>query len=153
MTGVLYTPDGAVIPPSDQVDLLQAVSPRLSLQYHVGLNAFVIALAWADDDPRRAMDREAVETGHAWSIEAVIPPTVPLDQMGSWALSRMERGGETAQRMVSDYHRRIEMANAARATEIGESVRNEVFETVNIEAPTIDVGRRRTKVPKAEAPV
>lgn len=151
MDGVLYTPDGAVIPPSDQVQLLADVDQRLSLKWHDGLRCFVVALTWAPDDERRRIDRWAVETGHDWSIECIVPPTVRLDEMASWAMRQMARGGSEGARMVGEYHRRVEQANKARQREIGDAVRDDVLSTVQVDAPTVNVGKRRTRVSPKDA--
>ena len=145
MSVVLYTPDGAVIPPRDQVELLTNIDSRLCLQWHDGLSCFVVALKWAADDPRRGSDAWAVETGHDWSIECQIPPNVPLEELASWAVRKMERGGSEGARMVAEHHMRISMANVARANEIADAVRDDVLENVRVDAPRVSVGRRRTK--------
>jgi hypothetical protein len=147
---VLYTPDGAVIPPRDQVDLLEAIDRRLGLQFHAGLSCFVVALRWAQDDPRRGADAWAVETGHDWSIEVQIPPNVPLDEMASWALRKMSRGGSEGAGLVEANQRRVERANAARLTTIADGVRDEAL-SVDVTGPTIQPGKRRTRV-KVGAP-
>jgi hypothetical protein len=143
---VLYTPGGAVIPPRDQVDALAAIDPRLVLRFHEGLSCFVVALLWAADDPRRGADAWAVETGHDWSIECQIPPNVPLEEMASWALRKMERGGGAGAAMVAAHHAAIERANAAQTVAIADGVLHDVLDTVNVDAPTVNVGRRRTRV-------
>lgn len=143
---MLYSADGSVLVPSDQQAQLQSVDPRLSFKFHLGMQAFVVALQWASDDERHAVDPSARALGNDWSIEACVPAHIPLEQLAGWAMAQMARGGETAARMVGEYQRRVERQNDAQTTAIGEAVRNDVFDTVRADRPTVDVGKRRTKV-------
>lgn len=146
MSPVLYTPDGAVAVPSEQAALLASVSPRLSLQWHAGCRCFVVALAWSPDDPRHEQDPAAREEGRAWSIECMIPPDVRVDEMASWALRKMQRTDGEGRRMADAYFAASMVHNETHGQRIGEQVLDEVLETVDVDAPTIQPGRRRTRV-------
>jgi hypothetical protein len=143
---ILYTADGAVAVPPSQAALLTDVSPRLALRWHVGVGSFYVGLQWSPDDERHAKDPSARAEERDWSIECFIPSDVRLEDMASWALRRMARGGSDAAGMVEDHARRVSMLNEARPNEIADTVLHEVQDSVRVDAPSQSMGKRRTRV-------
>lgn len=150
-TGTPWLVDGAsgnpLAPPSVVASLKQ-IDPRLDLQYHVGMRAFMVTLQWAEDDPRRQMIRDGVVAPHAdFSILAPVPADVSLGELASWIevqLIRVGQNDEDVRRLLKKQADAVAAQNAAVQASVADAARTDFIESVANPAPK--GGRRRTKV-------
>lgn len=150
-TGTPWLVDGVsgnpLAPPS-VVSALKAVDPRLDLQYHIGMRAFMVTLRWPEDDPRRQMIRDGHVAPHAdFSILAPVPSDVSLDELAGWIevqLMRVSQNDADVRQMLQRQADAIAKQNAAVSASVAEAARNDFIESVANPAPK--GGRRRTKV-------
>lgn len=142
--------DGAGNPlaPQSVIDELREVDPRLGLQYHKTLHAFMVTLRWGEDDPRREMIRVGQMPAHAdFEILCPVPVDVSHDELRSWLAGQLRRVGQTREdvrQMVEQEERRLATLNAAVADNAAEAAKEELLESLT--KPATRVGRRRTKV-------
>lgn len=142
--------DGAENPlaPSSVVAELQEISPRLGLEYHIALKAFMVTLDWTDDDPRREYIRRGeMNPNTDFEILCPVPADVPMDELRGWLAGQLRRVGATrgdVKRMVDDEELRLAKANAAIEAKAAEDAREELLTSIG--SKTINVGSRRTRV-------
>ncbi len=142
--------DGAENPlaPSSVVAELHEVSPRLGLEFHVALNAFMVTLRWPEDDPRREYIRRGeMNPNTDFEILCPVPADVPLEQLRGWLAGQLRRVGATREdvkRMVDEEEARLAQANAAVETKAAENAREDLLTSIG--SKTINVGSRRTRV-------
>lgn len=138
--------ENPLAPPS-VVAGLKEISPRLGLQYHQVLNAFIVTMRWPEDDPRRALIREGkLSSKTDFEILCPVPANVSLDEVQSWVtqqLTRVSANREDVRRMVAANEERVAKQNAA----VIETKEQEATDVL-VEAITkpSSVGRRRTRV-------
>ena len=142
--------DGAENPlaPSSVVAELHEVSPRLGLEFHVALNAFMVTLRWPEDDPRREYIRRGeMNPNTDFEILCPVPADVPLEQLRGWLAGQLRRVGATREdvkRMVDEEEARLAQANAAVETKAAENAREDLLTSIG--SKTINVGSRSTRV-------
>lgn len=142
--------DGAGNPlaPQSVIDELKEINPRLGLQYHKALHAFMVTLRWPEQDERRAMIREGLMPEHAdFEILCPVPVDVSMDELRSWLagqLRRVAQSREDVRRMVEEEEQRLAKQNAAVAERAAAEATEELVE--NLTKPRTVAGRRRTKV-------
>jgi hypothetical protein len=138
--------ENPLAPPS-VVAGLQEINPRLGLQYHVALRAFLVTLKWPEDDARRAMIRDGVLAPNTdFEILCPVPANVSLDEVQAWVaqqLVRVSANREDVRRMVADHEDRIAKQNAAVITTKQDEAKHDLIE--NLTKPST-VGSRRTRV-------
>lgn len=138
--------ENPLAPPS-VVAGLQEINPRLGLQYHITLRAFIVTLQWAEDDARRALIRSGDLSEHAdFEILCPVPANVPLDEVQAWVaqqLVRVSANRDDVRRMVADHEDRITKQNAAIIDTKHDEAKHDLIE--NLTKPST-VGSRRTRV-------
>jgi hypothetical protein len=139
--------DNPLAPPS-VVAGLKEISPRLGLQYHKALHAFMVTLQWLEDDPRRQMIRDGVMSPNAdFEILCPVPANVSFDELRGWLESQLVRVGNTREdvkRMVSDHEAKVTKLNAGVVQAKADEAAHEFIEAVANPAPK--GGRRRTRI-------
>jgi hypothetical protein len=138
--------ENPLAPPSVVAGLLD-INPRLGLQYHQVLNAFIVTLRWPEDDPRRALIREGkLSPKTDFEILCPVPANVSLDEVQAWVaqqLVRVSANREDVRRMVADHEDRIAKQNAAIIETKQDEAKHDLIE--NLTKPST-VGSRRTRV-------
>jgi hypothetical protein len=142
--------DGAENPlaPSSVVAELHEVSPRLGLEYHVALKAFMVTLRWTEDDPRREYIRRGeMNPNTDFEILCPVPADVPMEQLRGWLAGQLRRVGATREdikRMVDEEEGRLAKANAEVEQRAADQAKEELLTSIG--SKTINVGSRRTRV-------
>ena len=146
---VLLGADDTPLVPSSIVAELEALNPRLGLEYHPVLQAFVLMLAWdANDERWRDVQEGRMSPKAAKSMLCTIPADVPLDELRGWVAGRLRQVAQTREdvrRMVNEEEDRIAAHNAT----VQAAQHAAALEAVVEEAKggkTINVGSRRTRV-------
>lgn len=148
MGGVILDGLGQPLAPASVIADLQEIDPRLGLQYHAGLHAFVVTLQWRENDDRHRFIQEgSMRPGTDYDILFPIPTDVTLDEMRGWCavnLRRVSQSNDDVRKMVAAEEERLRKHNDAIAeTKLAEA-REEL--AMSAEKKTIDVGKRRTRV-------
>lgn len=148
MGGVILDGLGHPLAPASVIADLQQINPRLGLQYHVGLHAFVVTLQWPEDDARYRMIQEGlINPASNYEILCPVPANISLDDLTGWIktqLHRVSANRDDVRRMIEDNEARVAKHNAAIAeTKLAEA-REELAQSAD--KKTIDVGKRRTRV-------
>ena len=136
------------LPPPSVVAGLKEINPRLGLNYHTTMRAFMVTLQWAEDDARRQMIRDGVVSPHAdFEILCPVPADVSFDELRGWLESQLVRVGsqrEDVKRMVADHEARIAKQNAGVVQAKADEAADQFIEAVANPAPAH--GRRRTRI-------
>lgn len=134
--------------PSSVVADLQAINPRLGLNYHIAMNVFMVTMKWPEHDPRREMiQRGEMAPDADFEILCPVPVNVSLDELTEWVRGQLVRVGATREdvrRMVTENEERAKKANADVLAKAKEDTKEELMKAVTNPAPK--VGRRRTRV-------
>lgn len=148
MSGVILDGLGQPLAPASVIADLKAMNPRLGLQYHVGLHAFVVTLQWAENDPRyRFIQEGAIAPNSDYEILCPVPPDVSLDEMRGWIANQLRRvsaNRDDVRRMIDEDERRVAKHNEAVVEAKLAEAREELAKSAD--QKTIDVGKRRTRV-------
>lgn len=148
MSGVILDGSGNPLAPASIIAELQEIDPRLGLQYHAGLHAYVVTLQWRENDDRHRFIQEgSMRPGTDFDILCPVPADVSLDELRGWlavSLRRVAQNNEEVRQMVAEEEARLAKQNAA----VTEAKLAEAKETLAMSADrkTIDVGKRRTRV-------
>lgn len=142
--------DGAENPlaPSSVVAELVALNPRLGLNYHVGLHAFMVTLRWPEHDPRRAYILSGeMSPDSDFEILCPVPANVSLDELHGWVQQQLRRVGETREdvrQMLAANEERVARQN----TDVMAAVEAEGTDMLmeSITRPSGGVGSRRKRV-------
>lgn len=134
--------------PSSVVADLQAINPRLGLNYHIAMRVFMVTLKWPENDPRREMiQRGEMSPDADFEILCPVPVNVSLDELTEWVRSQLVRVGnsrEDVKRMVAENEARAAAQNAAVLDNAKAEATEELMRDVTNPAPKH--GRRRTRV-------
>lgn len=148
-SGTAWLLDGDENPlaPPSVVAALQQISPRLGLQYHVAMRAFMVTMQWPEHDPRRQMIRDGhMHASADFEILCPIPAHVSLDEVTGWLeaqLVRVSQNREDVRQMIAAHEAVIAKQNAGVAEAKAADAHAELVE--NIVKPS-SVGARRTRV-------
>jgi hypothetical protein len=148
-TGSPWLLDGAGCPlaPESVLAELKEIDPRLGLQFHIALNAFMVTLRWPEDDPRRELIRRGELSPETdFEILCPVPADIKLDELRGWLAGQLRRVGQTradVREMVEAEERRLAKLHADLETTRGA----EALEVL-LSAPekNINVGKRRTRI-------
>jgi hypothetical protein len=136
------------LPPPSVVAGLKEINPRLGLNYHKALHAFMVTLQWHEDDERRQMIRDGVMSPDAdFEILCPVPADVSFDELRGWLESQLVRVANTREdvkRMVADHEARIAKQNAGVVQAKADEAADQFIEAVANPAPAH--GRRRTRI-------
>lgn len=148
MGGVILDGLGHPLAPASIIADLQAINPRLGIQYHAGLHAFVVTLKWPEGDPRyQAIQEGRIAPNSDYEILCPVPAHVSLDEVNGWVktqLRRVSQNREDVRRMIDEQEAQTQRHNEAVAEAKLAEAREEL--AMSADKKTIDVGKRRTRV-------
>lgn len=148
MGGVILDGLGQPLAPASIIADLREIDPRLGLQYHAGMHAFVVTLQWRENDDRHRFIQEgAMRPGTDYDILFPIPTDVTLDEMRGWCavnLRRVSQNNDDVRKMVEAEEERLRKQNDAVIEARLAEAREEL--AMSAEKKTIEVGKRRTRV-------
>lgn len=148
MAGVILDGRGQPLVPASVIADLKEINPRLGMQYHAGLHAFVVTLQWLEGDARyQFIQNGSIAPNSDYEILFPVPANVSLDEVRGWIagqLRRVSQNREDVRQIVDAEEQRLAKQNAA----VVETKLAEARETLAESAgqKTIDVGKRRTRV-------
>lgn len=148
MSGVILDGLGQPLAPASIIADLREIDPRLGLQYHAGMHAFVVTLQWRENDDRHRFIQEGMmRPGTDYDILFPIPTDVTLDEMRGWCavnLRRVSQNNDDVRKMVAAEEERLRKHNEAVAEAKLAEAREEL--AMSADKKTIEVGKRRTRV-------